>query len=373
MTDSGGCVSRRHFLKTTAAGALALTSLPALTVPRKAWAYEPGGRIHPNVSPLRVVGVRDAAMALEAKVPPAIVEQNKLVAVARVHENIDRMAMVLADERDPALAWRKILVKPAGKVWPDVTVALKTNHIAMQRVRSAVVSKVCRVLTDVAGVKGENVHLYDACHGGSINREAIYSDLPAGVRIENQWGGSNAQVPVPAPYLGGQKQARCLGPLASGQVDILINVALCKGHSPQFGRFTMACKNHFGTFDPGPSHGAGGGPDYLLGINKSAQILGEIDPDKGGVAFPRQQLCIVDALWASDPGPSGPPTAQPNALLMGVFGPALDYVAATDFRRDTMGWPINEPITQRFLTEFGFSPSDLPDGGKIVDALESAP
>ncbi len=85
--------------------------------------------------------------------------------------------------------------------------------------------------------------------------------------------------------------------------------------------------------------------------------------------FPRQQLCVLDALWSSKTGPGGPPTHQTNALLMGVFGPAVDYVGAMHLRRDIMGWPVNPTVTRRFLTEFGFTPEDLPNQGEIIDAL----
>jgi hypothetical protein len=33
-----------------------------------------------------------------------------------------------------------------------------------------------------------------------------------------------------------------------------------------------------------------------------------------------------------------------------------------------MGWAIDESVTERFLTEFGFNRGDLPYGGRIIDA-----
>jgi hypothetical protein len=33
-----------------------------------------------------------------------------------------------------------------------------------------------------------------------------------------------------------------------------------------------------------------------------------------------------------------------------------------------MGWGINEEVTERFLSEFGFQRDDLPNGGRIIDA-----
>jgi hypothetical protein len=154
--------------------------------------------------------------------------------------------------------------------------------------------------------------------------------------------------------------------LVDGTVDILINVALCKGHSDKFGGFTMTMKNHFGTFDPGPGH-RGGAQDYLLAINQTPEVLGPMDARTGKVLYPRQQLCLVDALWASEGGPGGYPRYQPNFLAMGVLSPVVDYQLATKFRGEKMGWQPNMEATRRMLTDFGFSEADLPAGGKIIE------
>ncbi|MFO7958300.1 MAG: DUF362 domain-containing protein [Candidatus Brocadiia bacterium] len=362
-------MSRRSFLGTAAAGALAFSAVPTIITPRRVEAYQPGGRIHPNVNPLRVVGVRDPSMIAEDAVPPAWEDQEKLVAEQVVGDNIDRMAMALAEEEDVSRAWNKILVKPAGKEWSEAVVAVKTNQIAQQRTRSAVMAKVCRVLTGVLGVKGENVHIYDARHGGSMPGNP-FKGLPEGVAMEKTWGGFNIRTDVPQPYFDGGREAECLDYLVRDEVDVLINIALCKGHGGQFGGFTMCMKNHFGTFDPGPSHREGGGADYLIGINKAPEILGRMDARTGDVMYPRQQLCLVDALWGSRPGPGGPPTHKLDTMLMGVFGPAVDYVGSMRFRKDTMGWPVNEGVAARMLQEFGYSEADLPNEGKIIDALK---
>ena len=172
---------------------------------------------------------------------------------------------------------------------------------------------------------------------------------------------------MPAPYKGGGSQAPCLNHLVTGEVDILIDIALCKGHSGTFGGFTMCMKNHFGTFSPRPSHQGGGGADYLIGINKSPEILGQMDPQTGNVLYPRQQLCLVDALWSSQGGPGGLSTHQTNALMMGTCGPVVDYVGAMRFRKDTMGWNVNEQVAARILREFGYSEGDLPNAGQIIE------
>ncbi len=363
-------ISRRRFLKTTA-GVLALGSIPTIIIPRRVEAYGGGGQVHPYISPLRVVGLRDAGMTTAVKPNASWVEQEGLVAWDVVQQDMDRAAIALAQESAAADAWRKIFLKPPSKSWGDTVVAIKTNQIAIQRSRSAVMSKLCHVLAGL-GVKGSNIYIYDACHGSGMSRDNPFKGLPDGVHLADQWGGSDTNTTVPAPYFKGDHQAPCLGHLVRGEVDILVNVGLCKGHGAEFGAFTLSLKNHFGTFSPGPSHQDGGGADYMFGINKSKEILGEIDATTGNVLFPRQQLCVIDCLWASDPGPGTPTDSQPNALFMGTFGPVLDYVIAMRFRKDTMGWRVNERLAQRFLTDFGFSESDLPNGGRLIDATAPA-
>jgi hypothetical protein len=53
---------------------------------------------------------------------------------------------------------------------------------------------------------------------------------------------------------------------------------------------------------------------------------------------------------------------------MGVLSPVVDYLVATRFRGERMGWEPNMEATTRMLTEYGYSESDLPAGGKIIEA-----
>ena len=127
-------------------------------------------------------------------------------------------------------------------------------------------------------------------------------------------------------------------------------------------------KNHFGTFAPGPGHGRGeSGLDYLLAINQTPEILGKIDAKTGKVLYPRQQLCLVGALWASESGPWLEPSHQPNSLAMGVFSPVVDYMVATQFRGQQMSWLPNMNATRRMLSAFGYSKNDLPNGGRYLE------
>ena len=361
-------ISRRGFLKNSIAGAAVFGVAPHIFLPKSSAGLRHGVCPHPNVDGLRVVGVHDPTMTKEIVPVCPWCHQEGLVVAPAVAENLDRMALALTGERQVKDAWRMIFLKPPGKSWSDVVVAIKTNNIARQHTRSAVMAKMCRVLVEQMSIKPSHILIYDGKHGADLVEKTPFMGLPKGCRIVGQWDGINTPVPVPSPWKGGNKKADCLKNLATGEVDILINIALCKGHGDKFGGFTMTMKNHLGTFDPKWAHRFGA-TEYLLSISRTPQILGDMSPESGTVLFPRQQLCIVDALWASEQGPSCDTSCQPNRLYMGTFAPVLDYQVATQFRKGTMGWAIEEEVTERFLSDFGFRRSDLPNGGKIINAF----
>jgi len=360
-------ITRRGFIKKTMIMGGAITGFPTVFIPkaRASWARQT--IIHPNIDDLRVVGVTDPLMTSGVEPRAGWTRQNELVVTDMVWENMDKLASTLAKTRNPKEAWQAIFVKPPRKSWSDTVVAIKTNNISRQHTRSAVMAKICHTLTDVIGVKPRNIHIYDAIHGKRMGSSTPFAGLPEGCRIEDKWGGIRRYTAVPEPWTNPEGRARCLDHLVDGSVDILINIAMCKGHSSRFGGFTMTMKNHFGTFLPSHGHDRGG-QDYLLAINQTPEILGPMDKRTGKVLYPRQQLCLVDALWASKGGPGGNPGAQPNFLAMGVMSPVVDYLVATRFRGEKMGWKPNEKATRRMLTDFGLSEDDLPAGGKIIDA-----
>jgi len=349
------------------AAGVGIAAFPTIFIPKAKAYWAPKTIVHPNVDNLRVIGITDPKMTKGAKaIPQTWIDQERLVNKKAVWESIDKMACGLVDMRNPGEAWRAIFIKPPLKSWPDTVVAIKTNCIGQQHTRSAVMSKMCHVLTDILGAKPHNIHIYDAQHGYRMMAATPFSGLPEGVRIENEWGGITMATPVPPPWDGGKSD--CVKQLTSGAVDILINISMCKGHSTTFGNFTMTMKNHFGTFSPGPGHAsAGAGLDYLIAINQTPEILGKMDDKTGKVLYPRQQLCLVDALWASEAGPMLGPSHQPNFLAMGVLSPVVDYVVATEFRGKKMGWEPTKEVIHRMLSDFGYSASDLPSGGKIIE------
>jgi hypothetical protein len=213
------------------------------------------------------------------------------------------------------------------------------------------------------GVKSSNIHIYDAVHGPMMGK---FMGLPEGCRVEELWGGVTAetQIPKPWPNAVNKGKSTCLKQLVDGSVDILINIAKCKGHIfSHLGGFSMAMKNHFGSFSPLWGHPPDNGLDYLIAINKTPEILGSMDKRTGKVLYPRQQLCLIDGLWTTTSFSAD----QKNFLAMGVLAPIVDYQVGTKFLGERMEWNIPAPVTNRMLTDFGYDKSDLPAGGKIIE------
>ncbi|MFC1828121.1 DUF362 domain-containing protein [Thermodesulfobacteriota bacterium] len=358
-------ISRRRFIQKAVIAGAGIAGFPMVFIPKSHAAWARQTNVHPNVDNLRVVSITDNAMTRGVNPNADWSRQNELVDSDVVWDNMDKLAGNLTGERTAAEAWQAIFIKPPRKSWSDTVVAIKTNNIAQQHTRSAVMAKICHTLTGTLGVKPGNIHIYDACHGASMARDTPFAGLPEGCRIEDRWGGSRTYTSIPEPWQGRDGRSQCLKHLVNGSVDILVNISMCKGHSSRFGGFTMTMKNHFGTFSPGPGH-SNGSQEYLLAINQTPEILGAMDRGTGKVLYPRQQLCIVDALWSSRGGPGGNPTHQTNFLAMGVMSPIVDYQVATKFRGERMGWQPNVEMTRRMLTEFGYSESDLPEGGKLI-------
>ena len=359
-------ISRRDFVKGTILAGAAVAAVPTILVRKAPAEWAKKTIIHPNVNNLRVVGITNPRMTKQIEMRASWEQQQELVVSEQVWESLDKMACALVETKDPKDAWKGIFIKPPEKSWSDTVVAIKTINIGQQYTRSAVMAKVCHTLVEVAGVKPANICIYDGKHGQTIHWKTPFAGLPKGVRIMNDWGGISTPVAVPSPWKEQNGKSEILKALADGTVDILVNIALCKGHQTQFGGFTMAMKNHMGTFAPLHCHG-NGAQDYLLAVNMTPEILGPLDRKTGRVLYPRQQLCLLDGLWANERNPVGLPSHQPNFLAMGVFAPVFDYILATQFRGKTMGWPPNMQATARFLTDFGYEEKDLPGGGRIVE------
>jgi hypothetical protein len=303
-------------------------------------------QINPQIDNLRVVSCRDSEMVLldyqDISNFAVMANQNNAADASVIHANLDEMAKALAQEATASAAWAEIFRKPAAKQWADVKVAIKVNCISENHPRVAVVGKICGVLNTL-GVPFGNIILYDSCHNAASFYPAFVGNgLPSGVLVSNRSSLLGGDVSTPVPDQGNHD---CPADIANGNVDILVNCAVNKGHSSWNGNCTLTMKNHYGTFSP-DNHS---NMSYIVGINKSNAIV-------GGTPV-RQQLCIIDSLWGMTYGPGGTPNHNTYRLIMGTFGPAVDYLTAIRVREDEMGVGHNTNIDS-FLTAFGYSTTD---------------
>jgi hypothetical protein len=340
--------SRREFL--AAGGTFAIGTPLALTCAAPAETPFNGRRsVNPDIDNLSVVCGINAAMV---KADPSSWEmegQNIAVDAAQVEKTLDAMAMAIASSSAADAAWTRIFRKPTQKEWATVKAAIKVNCIAINHPRIAVVNKICLELLRL-GIPAENIIIYDGCHNAAqFYSTSIGKGLPSGVQVSDKYSalGGTMKTPIPAPKKG---EYSCAKALVDGSIDLLINIAVNKGHNQGFGGTTLTMKNHAGTFDPKPLH-IGGGMDYLIAFNKSDAIRGKDSA--------RQQLCIIDSLWGAQNGPGGPPDKRLDRLVMGTFSPAIDYLTAKKIREPEL--KATHSHIERFITEFGYRVDEMPE------------
>jgi hypothetical protein len=349
-------ILRRDFLKLTAAGA-ATALFPSCS---KSASTGPGEQawhddlpINPDISNMRVVCCHDTGMI--SALSSAFSTQNSSVDAAHVSANLDEMAKQLVTSTahpspTAAEAWQIIFRKPAAKTWNQVKAAIKVNCINTANMpRVAILQKLVSVLAGL-GVFPANTIIYDGCTNASGSGKytpycslSVGGLIPAAVSDGNDLLGGTVDVAV----TGISPQVACTADIATGAVDILINVGVNKGHGEWTSGATHCLKNHFGTFAPiNELHST----DALFNINKHSAIIGG-DPV-------RQQLCIIDSLVGSQDGPGNDPTTKIDRLVMGTFAPAVDYCCIKNIRESVCGWSHNDPVVARFMTDFGYAESD---------------
>ncbi len=295
---------------------------------------------------MRVVSCVDTLMMKNTPASMSFAAENAAVDACRVQANMDAMAMQLANASAADAAWKTIFT--SSKPWASTLVAIKVNGIEPKNMaRIAVLQKFCSVLANL-GVQPANIIVYDGSSLGSggMSNYTSYFSLTDTSKIQ-------AVVTNSFSTLGGTTSAKlpdgssanCAGDIANGKVDILINVANNKGHS-MFGGSTLCMKNHFGTFDPNHTNLA----SYVFNINKSDAIL-------GGTPV-RQQLCFIDSLIANKASNTGTPEVMPCYLIMGVFGPAVDYLTVKKVREAVMGCTHDAATVNSFMTSFGYATTD---------------
>lgn len=349
--------NRRHFLKMSAAGIAGLSAgIDRVFAGASAWTDKMA--INPNIDNMRVICCHDTAMLQSGAVMTTFASQNNAVKAAIVEANLDEMARQLATVSGQPVptaddAWKKIF--RSGKAWTDTKVAIKVNCVCLQNMpRVAIIGKLVKVLTGF-GVQGKNIIVYDGNADASGNTKYTpYFSLTDASKI-------NATVSSTNSLLGGKtsvtidgwtaKSFTCTTDIALGNIDILINLAVNKGHDrPDNGYYTLCMKNHYGTFDPASDlHGS---TVPFISINKHNAII-------GGTPV-RQQLCIIDSLLGSiDHNPGTPPdVSPPYRIIMGTFAPAVDYLCVKKVREPIMNAVHNATVVNGLMGNFGYTSAD---------------
>jgi hypothetical protein len=333
---------RRAFLKLTAAAGVTGVTLARVKLARAAWPKTGTLDINPDISNTLVVACKDEAM-VKGKPSSTFAAQNSAADSARIAANLDAMAMRLANTTTPDAAWKTIF--RSSKPWASTRVAIKINVTETKNMpRLAVVEKLCRVIAGL-GVPATNIIVYDGGPESFASATSNYtpyfsttdsSKIPGVVGHINDELGGTTDAPLPDGTT-----SPCTADIAKGAIDILVNIAINKGHI-YYGKASLCMKNHYGTFLP--NHDA----DYLFTINKSDAIVGGTPP--------RQQLCIVDSLFAIKTYNNGPDT-MPYYLVMGTFAPIVDYLTVKKVREEVLKY-THDSIIDTYPTTFGYTAKD---------------
>ncbi|MBN1758763.1 MAG: DUF362 domain-containing protein [Chitinispirillaceae bacterium] len=342
-------IFRRNFIAAAGAcGAVTLAAPVSYGADKTAAPFDGRKQVNPAIDNLTVVCGVNPAMITGTPSGWSMEEQNGIVDREQVEKTLNAMAMSLTKTATTDAAWQTVFRKPVHKEWSAAKAAIKVNCIAENHPRLAVVNKICIELLK-RGVKAENIIIYDGIHNAASFYSAyVGKSLPGGVLVSRKFDllGGTSKTFIPEPD---KRKATCAKALAENTIDLLVDIAVNKGHSQSFGGTTLTMKNHAGTFDPKPLH-TGGGMDYLIAFNKSDAIR--------GTTAARQQLCIIDSLWGARKGPGGPPDKRLDRLIMGTLSPVVDYQTAKNIREPLLG--STHKNIERFITEFGYRPDELP-------------
>jgi hypothetical protein len=356
---------RRDFLKITTVGATGL-ALSRVSPAYAAWPSSGTTDLNPDISNMRVVACVDTAMVKSVPTNMTFDTQNAAIDDARVQANMDAMAMTLTQKSTPEEAWQTIF--RSGKDWASSVVAVKVNGgEAKNTAHLAVLQKLSNLFIGW-GVKPQNFIVYDG-HTvpgapGIFTASFSTTDRSKVLGVVGGPSGSSSDL------LGGWKDAklvdgttrRCAAKIADGTVDVLINIANNKGHI-MFGKVTLCMKNHYGTWEPDATH---------TDLNNLIFKMNKSDPIIGGNP-PRQQLCIVDSMFCNKVNITGTPELMPCYLVMGTFGPAVDYLTVKKIREEVSGLSHDNNTIDSYVTSFGYTTKDpqwivVPPASATTDA-----
>ncbi len=351
-------INRRSFITSSVAGAAGLSlanpsvsSLCAAAQKNAAWTNKMA--INPDISNMRVVCFHDEKMCT-TPTSSVFTVVNAAVDSDRVGANMDEMAKQLAQKPTADEAWKTIF--RSSKPWDQTKAAIKVNAVMPNLPRAAIVKKITDVLFGF-GVQPANIVVYDG-HSNAAKDDSKDKYLSCASLTDS----SKIRAVISDHYkdMGGVQSvtipgvATAVGPknLIAGVTDILVNIAVNKGHSEFAGTTTLCLKNHFGTIIEKE-----GGDAFNLHSTDALININKVDAIVGGTPV-RQQLCIIDSLLASKQGPAVSFDSKLDRIIMGTFAGAVDYCCVKKVREEVKNWKHNATAVKRFLSDFGYAETD---------------
>lgn len=237
----------------------------------------------------------------------------------------------------------------------------------------------------------------DKKDAANLYRDRIGYSVPAGANNKKVkvfvWTGTQGNVSGQIDVYATPALATATNPVTY-PTDIIVNIASNKGHADKvwMGGSTLTMKNHVGTFAlhvtgsptiptgvikeycPGAPFTSDWTGDLSVGTSKltSAMAMHETIMGGGTAAYPcRQQLCIVDSIWASKVGPHEPfdsVITPPAYIVMGTSSPWVDYQVLQKIRIAEMKVNVTADqlsVFTGYLKDYGFSD---PSAGTWINA-----
>ncbi len=299
-------LTRRQFIKSTAAGAAAIYLAPSIALGLDA----PG-----NVMKSRVVRVRHEKL----------INPDERVNIQYARQSVDEALLILTQKKEMKDAWTQIF----PNLKSGDTIGLKVNCISRKcPTHPEIAYSLAQSMIDALGIDPNNIIIWDRTTSELKKTGYTINQSNKGIRCI----GTVESFSIPRWILNmKQDESDAIGYDKSLTVDVgedtsshlsniltrmctyLINVPVLKDHSTA--GVTLSLKNHFGTIDnPRDCH-----PNYcdpfIARLNTAPQIR-----DK-------TKLVICDAVFGVyEGGPRGAPQWQPKSILAATDPVALDYI-----------------------------------------------
>jgi uncharacterized protein (DUF362 family) len=303
-------LTRRQFVKSTAAGAVAIYSVPSAAIALNT--VENDSKAGGKKS--RVVKVSHAGL-----INPDDSLNKKNAGVS-----IDKALLLLTGAGTMKDAWMQIF--PGLK--PEDTIGLKVNAINRKcPAHPEVAYSIATSLIDSLGVNPNNIIIWDRTTSELKKAGYIINKSDTGIRCfgtvekfsiarwvinskQEESGGIGYDTSQPVDVGGGRTSN--LSKILTTMCTYLINVPVLKDHGEA--GVTLSLKNHYGTIDnPRDCHSNYCDP-FVAKMNQTPQIR------------EKTKLIICDAVFGIyKGGPLGAPQWQERAILASTDPVALDY------------------------------------------------